>query len=109
MAIMPGAGGPPPSIQLGGGGAPNAGGPPQGAGGGTPGEPDNPIAEGALKRAIAAVEVYMKAEQDEQDKHMAAKVMAQLQGLMAGRQKQADAAMGTSPALAFVRRQAQGG
>lgn len=98
-----GALGPPPSIAL-------PGGPPAapGGAGGIPGEPDNPDSAGALKSAIDAVDAYLKAEVDDQDKSVAAQVLAKLHGLQGGRAKEADAAMGTTPAMKMVRRSAQG-
>jgi len=77
---------------------------PAGPAGAIPGQPDTPEAAEALQNAIDALDAYMRAERDPQDRAVAAKCLAQLHGLMGGRQKEADAAMGTSPALKFVRR-----
>ena len=93
---LAGAGGPPASITIGGG--------PGGPGAGAAGTPDNPESAQALKAAIAAVSAYLSAENDEQDKAVAARVLAQLHGLQGGRAREADAAMGISPALKMLRR-----
>lgn len=71
---------------------------PSGGGGGVPGQPDNPDAEAALKAAIDSIHTYLSAEEDDQDKSVAAKCLAQLQGIMGTRQKQDEAALGTTPA-----------
>jgi hypothetical protein len=85
--------------------APHLPGGPAGPGpGGIPGQPDSPSAARALDDAIAAVARFLDSERDPQDKAVAAKVLAQLHSLAGGRAKEADAAMGTSPTLKFVRR-----
>lgn len=87
-----------------GGGAPPMGGmgggpaAPQPQGGGTPGQPDSPDAEQALQDAIDALHAFIVAEQDDQDKAVATKALATLQGIFGGRQKQDEAAQGITPA-----------
>lgn len=88
-----GAGGPAPDPMS--GAAP--GGAPQSAGG-TPGQPDSPDAEQALSDAIDALTQFMAVEEDDQDKAVAAKALATLQGIFGGRQKQDEAASGITPA-----------
>lgn len=83
---------PPPGLDLGGGG------PAPGGGGGTPGEPDNPDSEAALQDAIDAIHAFLTSEEDDQDKAIASKCLAQLQGIFGGRQKQEEAAQGITPA-----------
>src|SRR5262245_45933108 len=74
-------------------------------GGGTPGSPDNASAAQALSEAIDAVARYLEAESDPVDKATASRCLAQLHGLMGGRAKDEDAAMGTTPQHRFLRRQ----
>jgi hypothetical protein len=81
---------------LGGGAAAPPGADP--ASGGQPGQPDNPDAESALQSAIDAITQFLSAEQDDQDKAVAAKCLAQLQSIFGGRQKQDEAAAGITPA-----------
>ena len=78
--------------------SPPGGGPPGQTGGGRPGEPDNPDAESALQDAIDGIHAFLQAEEDDQDKAIAAKCLAQLQGIFGGRQKQDEAAQGITPA-----------
>ena len=72
--------------------------PAPGGAGGQPGQPDNPDAEDALQGAIEAIQAFLAAEEDDQDKAVAAKCLAQLQGIFGGRQKQDEAAQGITPA-----------
>ena len=94
-----------------GGGGPMGGSPMGGAGGagggGAPGQPDSPQAEQDLQTAIRALHSFMQTEQDDQDKTVAAKCLASLQGIVGGRAAQDDAALGTTPAHKAVRRATQ--
>lgn len=92
-------GGAPASISL-----PSAGGGAQGGGGGTPGQPDNRDAEQALNDLIDAAHRFVAAEEDDTDKNVVAKILALATGITAGRQKQDEAAMGTTPAHKAVSR-----
>lgn len=92
----------PPSISLGGAQSPGQ------AGGGTPGQPDNRNSEDALKRAEEAIMEFISSESDEQDKALGSKILSQIHGISATRAKETDAALGTTPAHKFVRRQTQG-
>lgn len=74
---------PPASIQLGGGG-------------------DNAVA--ALARAEQAIQAFIAAESDPTDRAVGSQILAKMHGLQARRHKEADAAMGMSPALSFIRR-----
>lgn len=88
---------PPPGL-LGALGGPPGGGPPGQTGGGVPGQPDNPDSESALQQAIDAIHSFLQSEEDDQDKAIAAKCLAQLQGIFGGRQKQDESAQGITPA-----------
>lgn len=77
--------------------APAAAAPP-GGGGGQPGAPDNPDAESALQSAIDGITQFLQSEEDDSDKAVAAKCLAQLQSIFGGRQKQNEAAAGVTPA-----------
>ena len=112
MSIMDMLGGaPPPGAAPMGGPPPEMGGPPpegapmgapppglDGGGGGTPGQPDNPDSESALQGAIDAIHAFLQAEEDDSDKAVAAKCLAQLQGIFGGRQKEEESAQGITPA-----------
>jgi len=110
MDLLGGAGGP----QGPDGGGP-AGPPPpppahRGGGGGVPGKPDNPDAEQALSDVIDGLHAFLQAEQDDGDKAIAAKCLAQLQAIFGTRQKQHEAAAGITPAhKAMGRAMRQGG
>lgn len=92
-APAPGAGGPPPSIQLGGG---------QSDG------PDNAAAAAALRRAASDMQAFVAAESDPQDKSIGAQILAKIHSITAGRAKEHESAIGMSPALKMVQR-ANGG
>ena len=84
---------------LGGGAAPA--GP---AGGAAP-----PTAAEAVQDAIAAVDIARQAETDQEDLAVLAKIMADLQKLLAKDQQEDDAAMGVGPAQKAMRRSMMGG
>lgn len=94
--LGPGPGGPPPSINLGGGGPPGAG---EG--------PENPGENAAAQKAIDALQAWLSSEQDAQDKALIAQLLQKAHQLQANEAKEKDAAVGVSPALRFVRRQQQ--
>jgi hypothetical protein len=58
-----------------------------------------------LSDAAAAIQAFIEAEPDPQLKSMGAKLLAQCHAILAGGEKQHDAALGLSPALKFVQRQ----
>lgn len=93
-----GPGGPPQSIQI-----PGPGGP---GGAGIPGQPDNAQAARDLDAAINAIQSFLQNEEDEQDKSVAAQVLAKLHSIQGARAKEKDAALGVTPALKFARRNA---
>lgn len=68
---------------------------------------EGPQAEVALQRAISAVENLLTAEKDPQDKALVSKILAELHGIGGARAKEADAALGVSPAVKLVRRATQ--
>jgi len=82
------------------------GGPPGGPGGdGDPGGAQEDAAEAAaLKKAGAALEQAFQAETDPQDKAAIAKLVAAVHGLLAGRDKEKQDAIGMSPALKLAQR-----
>ena len=107
-ALMGGAGAGGPMAP--GGPAPGGAAPgPQDAGQGVPGQPDNPDAETALQNALDALMSFMDAEQDDQDKAVVAKCIAQLQSIFGTRQKQNEAAQGITPAHKAMGRAMSGG
>lgn len=57
-----------------------------------------------LAPAAAAIQAFISAEPDPQLKSAGAKLLAQCHALLAGGEKQHDAAMGLSPQLKFVQR-----
>jgi hypothetical protein len=75
------------------GGAPM--GPPQG-GGGSPAE--------IIREILQVADQYRQAEQDDEDLAVMAKIIAQLQTLLAKQQKEADQALGVGPGAKFLRR-----
>jgi hypothetical protein len=105
MSTMLPPGGPPPTINV-----PRQGGAP-GVGAGIPGKPDNPDAASALKSAVDALHAAFAAEEDDQDRAAIAKALTAVQSIMGGRQKQDEAALGTTPAHKAMARatRSQGG
>lgn len=59
----------------------------------------------ALRALIQGARAYMEIEQDDEDLAVAAQVITLIQKLLAKNQKEADAAMGVTPASKFLRRQ----
>ena len=95
--------GPPPTIQLAGAGG-SAGGGAKPAGGDGP---DSPSVAANLRKAEEALMAALSGEKDPQDKAVISGLIAKLHSIEAGRQKEADAAMGIGAGLKMVRRQAQ--
>lgn len=107
--------GPPPGL---GGGPGGPGGPPPGlaealaglGGGGPPQAPDEaPPDEQAptdtveiLKQMIDLAMQYQDVEDDDVDKANVAKILAQLQGMLATEQKEKESALGVSPAVKYL-------
>jgi hypothetical protein len=58
----------------------------------------------ALRDVLGGLQGYMDIEQDDEDLAVAAKVLAQLQSLLAKQQKERDAALGVGPAQRVLRR-----
>jgi hypothetical protein len=85
------AGGPPPSIQIGGG-------PQDAAAPGQSDGPDNPNAEQDLHDALDALQKFMSDEEDHVDKATVAKCIAQIQSILGSRQKGAESALGVTDA-----------
>lgn len=100
LAMLQAQGGP------GGPGGPSGPPPAQGPPGGDDG--DHPAIQ-FLKQAMQSLRRYEQAEADPEDKAVAAKVYALLTQLLAKDQKEADAAMGASPATKYLRNANAGG
>lgn len=92
---------------LGGGGAPPEEAPEEAPTGIT--SPDSGENVDNLRAALRAVQSYMEEEQDDEDLAVAAKIVAQIQGLLSANQKLADQAMGMGPGAKYIRKQNQGG
>ena len=88
------------AAMLGRGGAPAA---PGGPGG------DMPSAAQAVQDAIAAVDIARQVENEPEDVAVLAKILADLQKLLAKDQQEDDAAMGVGPAQKAMRRSMMGG
>lgn len=94
--MMSGAGGaPPPPGDL----------PALGEAAGQPGGSQTPAELEKLNAAAQAMHEYIAIETDPQDQASGAKILALIQGMLGGREKEQDAALGISPALKFVQRQ----
>lgn len=96
MMLPPG--GPAPSINLPGGSGGEASEPPA----------EESAEQSALQKAASALQQALQIEKDPQDKAMIAKLLQGVHSIEASRAKEADAAMGISPPMKFIRRQAQG-
>lgn len=88
------------AAMLGGGGGPPSPGPAPAA----TGQGGGPSAAEAVQDAIAAVDIARQVEQDQEDLAVLAKIMADLQKLLAKDQQEDDAAMGVGPAQKAMRR-----
>lgn len=98
MNMFPGMGGPPPGMMP-------PGGAPQGAPSGPPGgggPPIDPVEH--IRTAIEHVQAAVIGEPDDPDSQALARVLAALYQILAGRQKEQEAAMGTSPAIKAMSR-----
>lgn len=82
-------------------------------GGGAPQGPPAPAPRGdtvsILKQMIELAIQYQQVEEDDVDKANVAKVLQQLQAMLATEQKEKESALGTTPALKFLGKQAQRG
>jgi monomeric isocitrate dehydrogenase len=58
----------------------------------------------ALRDLMEGMRVYMDLEQDDEDLAVATRILAQIQGLLAKQQREADQAMGVGPAAKHLRR-----
>lgn len=99
-ALAPQAGGPAPSITLGGGGGP------QGAsqGQGTPGAPDSPEVEDLLSQAKDLITKAEQKEVDHEDKAKLMKMAADIQAFLGTQQKLTDTVMGGGPGAKLIRK-----
>ena len=77
-------------------------------GGGGPGQPDTPDVESALRQALELLTQAQSQEQDDQDTLAIQKAMIAIQSVLGTRQKQNEAAMGTTPAHKAMGRAVRG-
>lgn len=96
-ALAPQAGGPAPSINIGGG-------PQQEAGGGKPGAPDSPEVEDLLSQAKDLITQAEQKEVDHEDKAKLMKMAADIQAFLGTQQKLTDTVMGGGPGAKLVRK-----
>lgn len=97
-ALAPQAGGPAPSITLGGGS-------PQGqGGGGQPGAPDSPEVADLLTQAKDLITKAEAKEVDHEDKAKLMKMAADIQAFLGTQQKLTDTVMGGGPGAKLIRK-----